>query len=55
MPQIDIREHPEIIDLINAIVNSKGIAEIKNEGKHNTVNIVVVEVKRTVKTEKKKD
>ena len=55
MPQIDIRDYPEIINLINAIVSSKGIVEVKNEGKNNKVNLVVVEVKRTVKTEKKKN
>lgn len=53
MSHIDIRQHPEIIELINAIINNKGIAEIKNEGKNDSVNIVVVEVKRVVKTEKK--
>jgi len=51
---IDIREHPEVIEIINTILNNKGIAEIKNESKHNSVNLVVVEIKRTVKTEKEK-
>lgn len=52
MPQIDIRQYTEVIDLINNILNNKGIVEIKNEGRNNKVNIVVVEIKRTVKTEK---
>ncbi len=53
MAQIDIKEHPDVIKVINAILNNNGIAEIKNESKHSSVNLVVVEIKRTVKTEKK--
>lgn len=49
---IDIREHPEVIKTINAILNNNGIAEIKNESKHSAVNLVVVEIRRIVKTEK---
>ena len=53
MPQIDIRKDNDACEQINAILNNNGIAEIKNEGKNDTVNIVVVEIKRTVKTKKK--
>lgn len=52
-PQIDIRKDNDACEQINAILNNNGIAEIKNEGKNDTVNIVVVEIKRTVKTKKK--
>lgn len=47
---IDIRQRPDVIAAINAILNNSGIAEIKNEGHKKGDNIVVVEIKRTVKT-----
>jgi hypothetical protein len=53
--QIDIRNDAEICEQINAILNNKGIAEIKDEGKGDRPNLVVVEIKRTVKTKKKSD
>ena len=55
MPQIDIRKDEEACEQINAILNNNGIAEIKNEGKGDKVNLVVVEIKRTVRTKKKQD
>lgn len=42
----DIRNYPKVIDAINAIINSKGLAEVKIEPK----GIAVVEQKRTVVT-----
>lgn len=46
---INITEYPEIINTINAILNNKGIAEIKQE----KAGISVVEIRRTLKTAKK--
>ena len=43
---IDIKNHPETIEAINAILNAKNIAEIKTEPK----GIAVVEIKRQVKS-----
>lgn len=40
----DIRDYPKILDAINAIINSKGLAEVKIEPK----GITVVEQKRNV-------
>lgn len=50
---IDIRDFPEIIDIINGIVNNHGTAEIKNEARKGETNLVVVEIARTVKTKKR--
>lgn len=50
---IDIREHPEVIDIINAIINNHGTAEIKNEARKGDTNLVVVEIVRSVKTKKR--
>lgn len=44
---LDIRDYPEIVETLNAIINNKGAAEIKLEG--NGLRIVVVEVARKVK------
>lgn len=52
MPQIDIRKNDEVCEQLNAVLNYGGIAEIKNEGKNGQVNLVVVEIKRIVKTQK---
>ena len=52
---IDIREHPEVIDAINAVLNNRGIAETKNEMRRGKDNIVVVEISRTLKTKKPQD
>lgn len=50
---IDIREMPEIIDVINAMLNDNKIIEIKNESfKKNKPNITVVEINRVVRTKK---
>ena len=43
---MDIREYPEVVDAINAIITNKGVAEIKLEKKD---TIVVVETSRQVK------
>ena len=40
----DIRDYPKVIDSINAVINSKGIAEVKIEQS----GVVVVEQKRYV-------
>lgn len=47
---IDIRNYPDRIDEINAVLNNKGIAEVKIERS----GPVVVEIKRTLKTPKEK-
>jgi transcriptional antiterminator len=48
---IDIRNNPLILETINAILNNKGIAEIKSEKN----GLCVVEIKRTLKTQKNTD
>ena len=45
--QIRIEDFPDIIDIIDAILSNKGIAEIKIEKDR----IVVVEIKRTLRGE----
>ena len=50
---IDIRDYPEIVEIINGIINNRGIVEIKNEDRKGGVNLVVVEVVRSVKTKRK--
>ena len=49
---IDIRKRQDVLDIINTILNNGGIAEVKNESRKAGENIVVVEIKRTVKTKK---
>lgn len=50
---VDIRKRPDILDLVNAILNNQGIVEIKNEVRRDgTDNLVVVEIKRQVRTKK---
>lgn len=49
---IDVRMNREVIEVINAILNNGGTAEIKNEKRHGEDNLVVVEIKRAVKTKK---
>lgn len=44
---MDIRDYPEVVDTINAIITNKGVAEVKVERKK---EIVVVETTRQVKT-----
>ena len=50
---IDIREHPEVCEAINAVVNNKGIVEVHNEKRQGKDNLVVVEISRTLKTKKR--
>lgn len=45
----DVGKMPDIIKTVNSILNKNSIAEIKSEGKN---GIVVVEIKRTLKTPK---
>lgn len=47
---IDIRDYPEVIEIINGIINNRGTAEIKNERRQGETNLVVVEITRAVKT-----
>ena len=47
---IDIRDWPEVIDAVNAVLNNKGIAEVKNEKRQGKDNLVVVELTRKLKT-----
>lgn len=42
---IDIKDNPHIIELINGILNNKGICEVKVESK----GVVVVEIQRTLR------
>ena len=52
--EIDIREMPEIIQLLNKALNEGKIIEIKNESSTKTkVNIVVVQIDRIVLTRKR--
>lgn len=48
MRLLDVREMPDVIVTLNAILNNKGIAELKQEKN----GITVVEIKRTLKTPK---
>lgn len=47
---IDIRDMPDVIDSINAIVNAKGIAEVKTEKWKGEQKVTVVQQMRTLKT-----
>ena len=51
---IDIRTHEEAVKAINAVLNNGGIVEVKNEAHGGDVNIVVVEIVRSVKTRREK-
>ena len=52
---IDIRNYPEVINIINAALNDKRVIEVKNETRRdNDVNIVVVALGREVLTKPKK-
>lgn len=48
IPLLDVKEMPNVVNAVNAILNNKGIAEIKQE----KGGVCVVEIKRTVKTPK---
>lgn len=50
---IDIRDYPEVVEIINGIINNRGTAEIKNEKRQGEVNLVVVEINRAVRTKKR--
>ena len=45
MKNIDIRQMPDVCDKINAVLNNRGIVELKQE----STGITVVEIKRTLK------
>lgn len=52
---IDIRNYPEVINIINAALNDKRVIEVKNETRRaEDVNIVVVALGREVLTKPKK-
>ena len=42
---IDLKRHPDVIEAINAILSSGGIAEVKNESK----GLVVISIERKLK------
>lgn len=50
---IDIREMPDIIEIINTMLNDGKIIELKNESrKKDKPNIVAVEINRILRTKK---
>lgn len=51
---IRIEEQTEALRAINSVLNNGGIAEVKNEAHGGDVNIVVVEIVRSVKTKREK-
>lgn len=54
MNNIDIRKHPEIIEIINNALNQGEIIEVKNEARSSKrENIVVVRITRKLITEPK--
>lgn len=53
MAKIDIRDYPEIIEIINAALSDGKTVEVKNESYHKeSPNIVVVELHRIIRTKK---
>ena len=51
---IDIRNYPEVINIINAALNEKRVVEVKNEARRDSEpNIVVVGLSRDVLTKPK--
>ena len=46
---IDVRNHPETLEAINAIINNGGAAEVKVERRKESLSLVVVELSRKVK------
>lgn len=46
---IDLEKDKEAIRIINAILNNRGVAEVKNEVKDGKANLVIVEIRRQVK------
>lgn len=51
---IRLEEHDEALRAINAVLTNGGIVEVKNEAHGGEVNIVVVEIIRSVKTKREK-
>lgn len=52
--KIDIREMPEVIEILNRALNENKIIEIKNEScVKDRVNIVIVQIERKVLTRRK--
>lgn len=50
---IDIKQMPEVVKIINAALNDGKTIEIKNESRRaDSPNIVVVEINRIMKTKK---
>ena len=47
LPLLDLRDYPDILDALNAIINNGDPAEIKKEG--NGERLVVVSLSRQVK------
>lgn len=48
--QIDIKNYPEIVKIINDALNTGNVIEVKNESRTEKPNIVVVEIKRKMLT-----
>lgn len=46
---MDIRDIPEVLDMINAIIANHGIAEVKCEDWRDGPHVLVVEQNRSVK------
>lgn len=46
---IDVRTMPEVLDAINAVLNNKGVCEVKSERWKSGAKVTVVEQSRTVK------
>lgn len=54
--RIDVRNMPEVIEILNRALNEGKIVEIKNESCVKTrVNIVIVQIDRKVLTRKSRD
>lgn len=47
---IEIRNQNMILDTLNEILNSGGIAEVKNEKRKGEDNIVVIEIRRELRS-----
>lgn len=45
-----LQDHPDALNVINAIINNNGIAEVKREWDGNEQVTTVVDIKRTLKT-----
>ena len=49
IPVIDIRQYPDLLHTINAIINNRGVAEVKVEEWKDGDRILVVEQNRSVR------